>query len=201
MFLLKIFDAQGSLLLELKRPFADFSTAISFLKKTFEFHSALWKDKMTYNDKTGQGMGNFETKTAAYWTVPLVQLCIGMKYSNTLKWILIYHKASSFYDIIADGKYRPTNLGRQTWKSLIVGSSLQPNCNREGFNIRTWQLLRIGISSNNENDCNTNDSSLGIGKTSTYQRWARQRSCGNFARVGADNGDRDIATWGYIFVQ
>ena len=141
-------------------------------------------------------MRDAETKTAAYWTIPFKEACIGMKNGNKYNWILISHRSSSFYDTIADGKYRPTNLGRQTWKSLISGSSLQPNCNREGFNVRTWQLLRIGISSNNENDCNTNDSSLGIGKTSTYQPYTRQRSCGNFLA-----GHKDIAAWSYIFVQ
>ena len=156
---------------------------------------------MAYNDRTGQGMGNSETKTSAYWTVSFDKLCIGMKNGNNLRWILIYQRSSSLYGIITDGKFRPTNLGRGTWKSLISGSSLQLNCNREGFNIRSVQLLRLGITSNNENDCNSNDSSVGFGKTSTFLPYAGQATCGNFARAGGDSGDRDIAAWGYIFVQ
>ena len=39
------------------------------------------------------------------------------------------------YSLIADGQYRATSLGRDTWK-LLIGSeaSLQLSCNKEGFN-------------------------------------------------------------------
>ena len=39
------------------------------------------------------------------------------------------------YSLIADGQYRRTSLGRDTWKSLIGSeASLQSKCNKEGFN-------------------------------------------------------------------
>ena len=38
---------------------------------------------------------------------------------------------------------------------------MQPNCNQEGFN--SMNKIRIGILGNNENDCGTPDSFLGVG--------------------------------------
>ena len=41
---------------------------------------------------------------------------------------------------------------------------MQPNCNREGFNIySTIGRIRIGFAGNNENDCETPDSVVGVG--------------------------------------
>jgi hypothetical protein len=51
----------------------------------------------------------------------------------------------------------------------------QPNCNQAGTNKSySTHSVRIGISMNNENDCGSNDSSLGFGGTfgpSGYARW------------------------------
>ena len=41
----------------------------------------------------------------------------------------------SLSSLIAYGKYRATSLGRNAWRKLIGSqSSLQANCNKEGFN-------------------------------------------------------------------
>ena len=58
---------------------------------------------------------------------------------------------------------------------------------------------RIGIISNQENDCNTPDSKIGFG-TGGYPNYD-DNTCGNWARHGGDNGDRDIKAMGYILVQ
>ena len=43
--------------------------------------------------------------------------------------IVVSKKASSLYSLIADGQYRPTELGRYMWKTLIGSqASLQLNC-------------------------------------------------------------------------
>ena len=81
---------------------------------------------------------------------------------------------------------------------------MQRNCNREGFNMvsdgfptNRNQHVRIGIIANNENQCNSCDSSIGLGGDGRYG----QESSGNVARYGGDNGNRNTATWGYVFVQ
>ena len=58
-----------------------------------------------------------------------------MKLGDLLRFTVIKKEASSLYSLIADGQYRETSLGRDTWKSLIGSeASLQLNCNTEGFN-------------------------------------------------------------------
>ena len=59
-----------------------------------------------------------------------------MKIGPQIKFIAINKQASSLYTLIADGKYRATSLGRNTWKTLVGSqASLQHNCNKEGFNV------------------------------------------------------------------
>ena len=159
---------------------------------------------MPYNDVSGRGLGHSEVKTEAYWTIPFQRICLGMNFGEHLRWIQIQRQNSSLYDLIADGHYRPTQIGRQKWKSLISGSSLQLSCNREGFNVvpdgfpaNQHQHVRIGIIANNENDCRTCDSSLGLGGNGHYGR----ESSGNVAKHGGDKGEKNTAAWGYVFVQ
>ncbi|RMX59471.1 hypothetical protein pdam_00018376, partial [Pocillopora damicornis] len=89
--------------------------------------------------------------------------------------------ANSLYALIADGKYRKTSLGREGWKKLITGSSLQNNCQKEGFNVLSVNAgssrAQIGIVGNNGIDCTSSDSQIGFG-TARYNT----NSCGNVAK-------------------
>ena len=76
-----------------------------------------------------------------------------MKICQHIKFIVINKQANSLYSLIADGQYRATSLGRDTWKSLIgSNASLQYNCNKDGFNAvcddPPSSKARIGIISN-----------------------------------------------------
>ena len=133
-----------------------------------------------------------------------------MKHNGVLKAFSFSYPASSLYSLIADGNYRPTNLGRNTWKGLISGSSLQHNCNKEGFNARIapsseygWSSARIGIIANNENDCDTPDSYVGLGTYSynlCYNKYPRN-AAGNLAHCTPDNGVKNIKAMGYVLVR
>jgi hypothetical protein len=65
------------------------------------------------------------------------------------------------------GSFRETNAGFQAWQQLIPGSGMQANCKTEGINLAIGSpgtiKARIGIIANNENDCNSPDSVLGMG--------------------------------------
>ena len=122
-----------------------------------------------------------------------------MKIGHKVNSIVINKQAYSLHSLIADGEYRSTSLGRHTWKKLIGRqASLQRNCNREGFNSRSYSKARIGIISNHEKNCLTCDSRIGFG-TEGYP--SDGNTCGNWARYGGDNGDRNIKAMGYILVQ
>ena len=155
-------------------------------------------------------MDTHETKLPTYWNTPFNKICLGMKIGQQFKSVVINHQARSLYSLIADGKYRATSLGRNTWKKLIGSrASLQPYCNKEGFNaidtkgsdcISGLQCskARIGILGNEHNNCEKPDSRIGFG-TAGYPD--DSNTCGNEALHGADNGDQHIKAMGYILVQ
>ena len=157
-------------------------------------------------------MDDQETKLPTYWIASFKELCVGMKVGSDLKFVSINYPASSLYDLIADGKYRATNLGREKWKSLISGSSLQRNCNKERFNVVGnsniyYPKMRIGVLGNQENDCYTPDSYIGFGGPAAKYRRGHCRvtnvttTCGNSATCSPDNGNKEIKAMGYIFVR
>ena len=126
-----------------------------------------------------------------------------MMIDQQIRFIVINQQAYSLYSLIADGIYRPTSLGRDTWKSLIGSqASLQQNCDREGFNAKSGldrhAKARIGIIGNNENNCRFTDSRIGFGSGGEPNYY---NACGNEAKRGGDNGDKSIMAMGFIFVQ
>ena len=126
-----------------------------------------------------------------------------MKISGQLRFIVFDKQANSLYSLIADGTYRATSLGRNEWKKLIgAESSLQLNCNKEGFNAvgtsRYNSKARIGYIANQQNDCGSCNSRIGFG---TGGHPDNSNTCGNAASFSPDNGDRDIKAVGYILVQ
>ncbi|KAL9953797.1 hypothetical protein ACROYT_G041263 [Oculina patagonica] len=149
------------------------------------------------------GFDNHETKLPTYWNTPFSKICLGMKIGQQINFIVINKQANSLYSLIADGQYCATSLGRNTWKAMIGSqASLQPNCNKEGFNvvstISAYSRARIGVLGNNENECKTCDSRIGFG---TGGNPDDSNKCGNVAKYGGDNGDKNIRAMGYILVQ
>ena len=126
-----------------------------------------------------------------------------MKIGQQINFTVIKKQANSLYSLIADGQYRATSLGRNTWKTLIGSqASLQLNCNKEGFNAVSYKSdgskARIGIISNDQNDCLSCNSRIGFGTTGYPDR---SNTCGNVALHSPDNGNKHIKAFGYILVQ
>ena len=131
-----------------------------------------------------------------------------MKVNGVTKWIVINHQASSLFNVIADGIFRNTTVGKNRWLSLMDGSRLQKNCNKEGFNINIHGYspnanlkVRIGIIANNQDDCNSCDSCIGFG---TLVRGCdgetRKTTCGNIG-ICSRLVKKNTTAFGYIFVQ
>ena len=174
------------------------------MQKTFHYDSHLWSDKNPYNISGGRtGFDSQETKLPSYWKTPFSKICLGMKIGHKIRFFTIYRHANSLYSLIADGRYRATSLGRNTWKSLIgPQASLQKYCNKEGFNAicsaKLHSKARIGITSNEANDCFLCDSRIGFGTGGYHDD---TNTCGNEATISPDNGNKHIKTMGYILVQ
>ena len=173
-------------------------------KGTFHYNSILWSNKEIFNLAGGEtGFDSQETKLPTYWDTSLSKICLGMKIGQQVNFITINKQASSLFTLIADGQYRATFLGRNSWKKLVGSeASLQRNCDKEGFNAvcssKDLAKVRIGILSNNEALCGTCDSRIGFG---TGGRHDDSNTCGNEAKFSADNGDKHIKAMGFILVQ
>ena len=136
-----------------------------------------------------------------------------MKYDGVLRASSFSYPASSLYSLIADGSYRETRFGRYKWKSLIYGSSLQRHCNREGFNVYSrhsrYTKVRLGIVGNNQNDCASADSFVGLGAKGGLNydlgwcgtSYTNTNSAGNLAQCDADNGNKNSRAMAYILVR
>ena len=178
--------------------------AILVFQRTFHYDSQFWSNRNGYNFAGGKtGFDSQETKLPTYWNTSFSKICLGMKINHQLRFVVINRHANSLFSLIADGKYRATSLGRNTWKSLIGSrASLQPNCNKEGFNAAGDNLrlskARIGITANEQNDCGSCDSRIGFGTGGLHDD---SNTCGNEATYSPDNGNKHIKAMGYILVQ
>ena len=111
---------------------------------------------------------------------------------------------SSLFDQISPGDFVQSSAGREGWLGLVNGSSLQDNCDKEGFNVvgddqgNGWHQARIGILGNEQDDCSSPDSRLAIGGSGT--------ACGtsdapNGNYTGCSANDVDIQVFGAVFVR
>ena len=151
-------------------------------------HLPLWRALLENYDEFillgGEtGFDEQESKLPTFWNTSFSKICLGMKINQQLKFTVIYKLADSLHSLIADGQYRKTFLGRDGWKKLIgSNASLQHNCNEEGFNAFSDRSdrskVRIGIISNDQNDCKSCNSLIGFG-TGSHPKGAK--SCGNEA--------------------
>ena len=179
-----------------------------YLQTEFNYSSPYWTNKKIYAVEDGlEGLTEKQTKLASYWNTPFKKMCLGMKVNSVTKWIVIDRQATTLFNVIADEVFENTSVGRDKWLSLMDGSRLQKNCNREGFNIDTpgYQLgylkLRLGIITNNQNDCLTCNSCIGFGTSVRgCAGQIRKTTCGNIANCGLLNNKNTIA-FGFIFVQ
>ena len=175
----------------------------SIFQNTFHYNSIYWNDKNSFNLFGGEtGFDTQETKLPTYWNTSFTKICLGMKIGQQINFIVINKQANSLYSLIADGQYRNTSLGRDTWKTLIGSeASLQINCNMEGFNAvgtdSHRSKARIGILGNNANGCASPNSRIGFGTGGTPDY---SNTCGNEATHSPDNGEKHIKAIGYILV-
>ena len=171
-----------------KSPFT-ISFFIIILQRNFHYDSILWSNNETFNVSGGDTeFDTQETKLPTYWNTSFSKICLRMKIRQQIKSVVITKQARSLSSLIADGQYRATSLGRDTWKTLIGSeASLQPNCNKEGFNAIghcvSCSKARIGFLGNEQNNCNTSDSRIGFG-TGGYPY--DSNTCGNEATHGTD---------------
>ena len=170
-------------------------------QSNFEYDSEYWSNKKTFNISGGKtGFDDQETKMLTYWSTAFNNICLGMKLGDTTNWIKLNYTAASLHSVIADGVYKPTSIGRNTWKSLLDNSSLQTECNIEGFNSHMSAIkvpgpavVRIGIITDNmASNCYYCNSRIGFGGGGD-KLGMEVNPCGNEAvYIDLDNGEKHL---------
>ena len=162
--------------------------------------SVWWTNDEVYNVEDGlKSFYQNEAKFSAFNELSFDDVCIGIKVSADVNWLRLPGiSKTSLRSIFNAGTELPTSSGRDAWKGLITSSSLQLKCNKEGFNMKDGDspslLLRLGYVANEQDNCNSCDSFIGIGA-----RW--QVSCGNIAASSPDNGNRNTPATCYLLVK
>ena len=177
-------------------------------KANFLYDNVIWTNNALLNAGM-TALDRNEAKFSSWNTVPFTDVLVGLESpilnmgALTLKTQKVTTGAkTSMFALMSPNVYvAPTvAVGKPAWKALITGSSLQINCNREGFNVNGQARVRIGIQSNEQNDCGSPDSYLGLGGNGA-PCFGPERAVGNVAGCGGDNGDKSISAFGVVFVR
>jgi hypothetical protein len=145
-------------------------------------------------------------KTTAFGWMPVQQLAVALRFKGTWRWLNVGALPTGaagqpLAKLFAGGKHAPSQLSVHAWRSLLPAASLQVNCLAQGVNVAVGggAKVRIGIVGNNEDDCNSNDSWLGLGGANACGNG--KVSAGNVACWYPDAYDGADAAFGYVFVR
>ena len=173
-------------------------------KQTFTYAAALWTNTtLLATDKPDLDLN--EAKLASWNETAFTDVRLALVDGGVTRAVKIPKVATSLNAVYAAGAFSATNLGRASWKGILAAPSLQTNCNREGFSnsVANYANIRLGILGNNEGDCNSPDSWIGLGGSATACSAAITATVGNGAICGAsgDLGDKEVKAFGYVFVR
>ena len=173
--------------------------------QTFSYDAAIWENADLLAPDSPD-LDHTEAKLETWNAVPFTAVRIGLEYQagSPPNWLVVPLSGAKLSDLFAPGAQFTTTLGRDAWKGLLgTSASLQVNCNAEGTNVgNSASRVRIGIVSNQEADCQSPDSRIGIGGADSGQcGTSPTESTGNTACFTADNGDVEHAVFGWVMVR
>jgi hypothetical protein len=131
-------------------------------RSTFAYDAAAWTDEGEFGAVT---LDATEAKLRSYRTVAFTAMRLVLVTGSERRALELTVDASSARSLFL-GPTRDTGIARGTWLGLVPDSRLQANCNDEGVNVvpaAGFARVRLGIVGNNEGNCSTPDSRLGLG--------------------------------------
>lgn len=135
---------------------------------TFRYSSALWTDETLLNE-TSNDLAPDEAKLPAYLTLDVDELRVVMATNGERRGLAMRIQDAPARSLRAwlMGPETTTDLQRAEWLSLVPNAQLLPYCNHTGLNVlhnnECCAKVRIGIATNNEDNCDTPDAALGVG--------------------------------------
>ena len=115
---------------------------------TFHYSSPYWSDYEEFNPAGGKtGFDERESKLPSLWNTSFAKICLGMKIDQQLRFTVLNKEGDSLYSLVADGEFRATSLGHETWKSLIGSRAL---CNSTATRKGLMQVVALPNIPNQE---------------------------------------------------
>jgi cysteine-rich repeat protein len=183
-------------------------------KSSFVYADPKWTDPMSW--MPDPDLDRSETKLQSFGTVQASEVLIGMEApikqgALQLKYIQFNLQSDppSLASVFQLGAYVATSNPYAEWTALVPVGSLQPNCKRQGFNAHALTnphlsaRVRIGILGNNENNCDTPNSFIGVGASPDGDTCdgGYTTTTGNGAVCSADLGKQDVAGFAVVYVR
>lgn len=173
---------------------------------TFEYNSAYWTDSNLYPSTAltdTPDLSQSEYKGQAFTNLGFSELLLRFDTGGVIQNLPLTIVTQTSMQTMFNGGFVATSVGRAAWKGLVPNSSLQWNCNLEGINnVTSYMNARIGIIGNEQGDCSSTDSSIGLGLFSSDISDGILPSFGNYADIyGPDNGSARIPSFAYVFVR
>ena len=149
-------------------------------QQTFAYSSAYWTDGNLLNPTAVTGEG--EAKLAPFLDLPgdSIQLVMTAPNGQTGSPVVVTPGAFASLRALFGGGYVSTNTPPANWRAIAPGGApYESKCNQQGINNvlssvyggRTWYSnWRIGLLTNNEDDCFSPDIVIGVGG-STITNW------------------------------
>lgn len=174
------------------------------------YQSSFWTDSANVNEGA-PGISRDEHRNVAFRSSPFTQVRVSFEseFMSDLfvpeRSVLLAHQATSLLDVFQSEDLIQTTTPRAAWITATGGEAIQPHCNQSGFNVATADMgptnhsVRIGLRGNDEPNCDTPDSSIGVGIRGTNGNSADGVEAVVAGRAGL--GTSLASLWAFIFVR
>eukprot|EP00736_Rhodelphis_marinus_P000669 Rmarinus@m.14180 len=165
--------------------------------KVFAYDSEYWTNDETYQQFDPE-FNVIEAKLRGYTRLPLNEVRLGILEDgsdlSSLNWLeMSISDTSSLHSLVSTDVYYPSAIGSSSWTSLFDDGRLQVGCFTEGINVDLGLRARIGIVADDDDDCSSPESYLGVGLV--------DRSAGNVARKEIYASEVNLYASSFIFVR
>ena len=166
---------------------------------TFKYNSSYWTSTTLLNESIVDPSTDENMKNQAYHSLAVTEMRLDLVSLGNSHTISI--SADSAHSVFTGGHVN-VSYSRNDFLNWIPESNSnwdnQANCNTKGFQVSEFNTnCRYGITMNNENECLSNDSSIGFGCHSNNYHSNRYTSAGG----SRWNPDQAYPHRGWIFVR
>ena len=165
------------------------------------YASPLWSDT-TPTAGASPAPDGASARLPGYASLPLTQVRVTLVSGGIARSLVLGAKAANLRALLTGAAVK-TTASVLAWESLLPKGSLQAHCLAQGFQVAAPNGVkaRIGILGNNEKDCASVDSWLGVGATATICGAKDTPTAGNLACWNPDWGDAKTPALAWLFVR